>query len=208
MSQQLAEKFTVSCPQCGKAVGVTRAHIGKKGRCPKCQNVFPIQAPAEIRSSRDEVVPGAIELEPINPDLGQGANSIWSDVGALPAFPSAPLPSQGWPAEEPRLQEYATLNANAAFASEYLNKARTDKGGTIQQIEDEDMQYRFWTSWGSVIGGISTICLGLFFLLFLLLFFFSPRLMAACVIMIIAGVGWLVQGMNYVTYYRWKEKNR
>lgn len=36
----------LSCPQCGKLLQVPETSIGKKGKCPACQSVFVIEAPA------------------------------------------------------------------------------------------------------------------------------------------------------------------
>jgi len=211
MSTQVAEKFSIACPQCGKGVTVSRAHIGKKGRCPACQTVFPITSPAAPARSpalaHETHSPNTTSFEDLQPLNSPAGNSIWSEVGPGP-FSSAPLPSQAWPgaSDEPRLEQGVAPNTAAVLATDYINRARTDRGGTIQQIEEEDTQYRFFTSWGSVIGGICTMCFGLLLIAFFILFWISVRGIALGVIIIIVGGGWLVQGMNYVTYYYWKDK--
>jgi hypothetical protein len=91
-----------------------------------------------------------------------------------------------------------------SMAQDYLKQASEYKGGTLQQLEDES-GHRFNTSYGSVIGGIVTIVLGLLLMAIVLFFFMSFKLAAACVLMILAGIGWLVQGLNYITYYKWKD---
>jgi hypothetical protein len=88
---------------------------------------------------------------------------------------------------------------------DYMVRAREYKGPTIQQ-EEADSSYRFFTSYGSVIGGIATICFGLVFLVVLLMFVISAKLLVLPVMVIGAGIGWLVQGLNYVTYYNWKRR--
>ena len=34
----------------------------------------------------------------------------------------------------------------------------------------------------------------------------SPKMLVVSVLVIGAGIGWLYQGMNYVTYYNWKNR--
>jgi hypothetical protein len=196
MLQPSTEKFTVTCPQCDKSMTVTFAHVGKKGRCPQCLNVFPIHAP--LRSPAAEVAPGVLDLQPIAPSPMENE---WDDLklaGDTPAL------AQQWP--EPQLKrEEGGVNAAATLASDYMTRALNDKGGTMQQVEDEDLTYRFWTSWGSVIGGITTICLSLLLLLISLLLWFAWG-MVFSVLLLLGGIAWVVQGMNYITYYAWKDK--
>lgn len=176
------EKFTIACPQCGEIVAVSRAHVGKKGRCGVCHNVFPITAP-------DNFVQRAIEPAP---SLASTGPSLWDNAGPLaPAV--APVETSAEPAPRPSL------------ADDYLQRARNDKGSAIEQ-EESDPTYRFVTSYGSVIGGIATIVFGLFMIFIFLLLLGSIRLTVVAVLVIGAGIGWLVQGMNYVTYYNWKDR--
>lgn len=95
-------------------------------------------------------------------------------------------------------------SVRAAYA-DLLDKARNDKGRPVEQ-DESDPTYRFVTSYGSVIGGICSIVFGLLMVLVSLLLLGSPKLAAAFVLLIIAGAGWLVQGLNYVTYYHWKDR--
>lgn len=177
------EKFTIACPQCGEIVSVSRAHVGKKGRCRVCQNVFPIVAP-------DNFALSAIEPAPA-PRAATGP-SLWDNTGPMVAA-VAPVESPAEPVPRPSL------------ADEYLQRAREHKGSAIEQ-EESDPTYRFMTSYGSVIGGISTIVFGLFMIFLFLGFLRSIRLTVVAVMVIGAGIGWLVQGMNYVTYYNWKDR--
>ena len=82
-----SDRFTLPCPTCRTEIGVSRAHIGKKGRCPKCQAVFPIVAPAE---------PGLLDLQPLPGAFAQGAPS-WS----APAQPSYGQPTYSPPSPAP-----------------------------------------------------------------------------------------------------------
>jgi hypothetical protein len=184
MSQATTSKLTVSCPQCGQVASVPRAYIGKKGRCQKCQAVYPIAEPAA--DPLGSLSPLATSLAGAELDLPSD-NAIWSQVQV--ATPTAPT---------------ETSEVTANLSNDYLTRARNDKGGTIEQ-EESDPTYRWVTSYGSVIGGIATIFFGIFLILLCLFLLGSLRLTAASVLVVIAGVGWLVQGLNYVTYYRWKD---
>lgn len=173
-----AEKLTLACPQCGEVVSVSRAHLGKKGRCKMCQTVFPIVEPVD----------DLIEI-PAAAAAG-GGGTMWDDD----EIKLAPTP-----------QPAVTETRPPSITDDYMLRAREYKGPTIQQEED-DPNYRFMTSYGSVIGGIATICFGFLFLFVLLLFVISAKLLVLPVMVIAAGIGWLVQGLNYVTYYNWKRK--
>ncbi len=177
-----AEKFTIACPQCGEIVAVLQAHVGKKGRCGICHTVFPIVAP-DNQAQRAAPVAYVPPVPPVaNPPTQP--NSIWNEAGNLSTPP--------------------VESVTVSYANDLLNKARNAKG-TIEQEED-DSTYRFITSYGSVIGGISTIILGLLLTLLSLLAFGSMKLAALFIVMMITGGGWLVQGLNYVTYYNWKDR--
>jgi hypothetical protein len=172
----VAEKFTISCPQCGEKVAVSRAHVGKKGRCGKCQTVFTISAPETAAPQDDE-----LQLRANDDDLVPTAST------------ASPFATK-------------TNNPMAHYANDYMQKAKEYKGGTIQQIEENDAQYRFMTSWGSVIGGSITIAFFSLLAFILLVGFGSIRLTVGCIVVVMIGIGWLIQGLNYVTYYRWKDQ--
>jgi hypothetical protein len=199
MLKPSTEKFTVTCPKCDKSMTVTYAHVGKKGRCPQCLNVFPIEAP--LRSPAEDLTPGLLDLQPIGPSPDQG--DPFANLGVAGGGPA--IAAQEWPDAEPQLKQEDGANAAATLANDYLTRARNDKGSTMQQVEDEDLTYRFWTSWGSVIGGITTVCISLFLLLLSLLLWFAWG-MVFSVFMLLGGIAWIVQGMNYVTYYNWKDR--
>lgn len=178
----VTDKFTIACPQCGEVVFVSRAHVGKKGRCKLCHAVFPI------------VAPDALDLVEIpSPGAGPRASgSMWDDDD----IQLSPTPQAASAAVESR---------PPSMADDYMLRAREYKGPTIQQ-EEEDSNYRFMTSYGSVIGGIVTIVFGLLFGLFCVMFILSAKLLILPVMITGAGIGWLIQGLNYVTYYNWKRR--
>jgi hypothetical protein len=160
-------------------VSVSRAHVGKKGRCKTCQTVFLIAGPVD----------DLVEI-PSPAAASQGGPSMWDDDD----IKLAPTP-----------QAQVVETRPPSMADDYMLRAREYKGPTIQQ-EENDPQYRFLTSYGSVIGGIATICFGLVFMLVLLMFVISAKLLILPIMIIGAGIGWLVQGLNYVTYYNWKRR--
>jgi hypothetical protein len=174
------EKFTIACPQCGEIVSVSRAHVGKKGRCKTCHNVFPIMAPDDL-----------VEI-PSSSAAATSSPSMWDDDD----IKLAPTPAAATAAVETR---------PPSMADDYMLRAREYKGPTIEQ-EENDPNYRFMTSYGSVIGGIVTIIFGLAFGLFCVMFILSAKLLLLPVLITGAGIGWLVQGLNYVTYYNWKNR--
>jgi len=108
-------------------------------------------------------------------------------------------------APTPQASSQAVESKPLSIADDYLLRAREYKGPTVQQ-EESDASYRFMTSYGSVIGGIVTIVSGLLLSLFFLLCILSPKLLVASVLVIAAGIGGLVQGLNYVTYYNWTRR--
>jgi hypothetical protein len=99
----MSQRFETPCPQCGTQVAVSTDHIGKKGRCPACAAVFPINAPVEALPD----LPGASPLrplppglEPLPPGFQQSAiaaptpsaiPSLFDDVGRARALPQGDL---------------------------------------------------------------------------------------------------------------------
>jgi hypothetical protein len=80
MTAMSTDKFQLGCPGCGKTIAVSRAHVGKKGRCPACQTTFPIVEPV-----------AADELQPLGPiDGGLQPLGAGSDAWAAP--PARPQP--------------------------------------------------------------------------------------------------------------------
>ena len=180
MSQPgVVAKFTLACPQCGEIAVASKAHIGKRGRCAICHTVFPIESP-------DGAMQWPVDAAGRHTPSISSSASQWDEVGLAAATVPAASPL-------------------ASLADEYLNKARADKGRAIEQ-EESDASYRFVTSYGSVIGGISTIMIGTLLAFACLLLLGSIKLCVAAVFMVAAGIGWLVQGLNYIAYYRWKDQ--
>lgn len=70
------QRFSIACSGCGAEVAVSRAHVGKKGRCPQCKTVFPILEPAAVTS-----------IEAVAP----------ADLQPISAWPVATVPPQAMP---------------------------------------------------------------------------------------------------------------
>lgn len=121
-----SERFNIPCPQCGVLVAVSRAHIGKKGRCPECKTVFPIQEPTApvpgltpmkaapalqpIAPNLQPLAPGlqplAPGLQPLSPGLQPmppGLQPMAPGLQPMPPaqqpWPGAPQPAP-WPAQQ------------------------------------------------------------------------------------------------------------
>jgi hypothetical protein len=174
-----AEKFATSCPQCGEIMTVSRAHVGKKGRCGICHQVFVIEAPDGVvhrTAAARSAAPASAPVEKDDFDLA--------------------------PVNEPASSSASPMNA---YAHDHLKKAKEYKGSALEQ-EEADSGYRFATSYGSVIGGIIAVVAGLMLGLFFVLCILSPAGLVLAFTVVSAGIGWIVLGMNYVTYYRWKDK--
>src|SRR4051812_926165 len=108
MSQSISDKFTIACPQCGEIVTVSRAHVGKKGRCAVCHKVFPIEAPD-----------GVVHRPPAPaPQLPQAAARNDDDPFRL-------------------VEEPTTPSHTASFANDQLKQARDYKGPAIAQEEND-----------------------------------------------------------------------
>src|SRR5688572_27353178 len=131
-----AEKFATSCPQCGEIMTVARAHVGKKGRCGICHQVFVIEAP-------DGVVHRPVAAAPQRP--AASAPQVDKDD-----FDLAPV-------HDPASSSASPMND---FAHDHLKKAQDYKGSVWEQ-EENDASHRFSTSYGSIIGGIITIVCGI-----------------------------------------------
>src|SRR4051812_9980222 len=119
-----AEKFAVGCPKCGEIMTVARAHVGKKGRCGVCHEVFVIEAPG-----------GVVHRAPV--------------AAAPRSRPAAPVEKDDFdlaPVSEPAGAAASPMNA---YAHDHLKKAQDYKGSAIEQ-EENDAGYRFSSSYGSV----------------------------------------------------------
>lgn len=46
MSADPSQKIRIDCPQCGKQLMVPTSALGKTGKCPGCQHMFPLQSGA------------------------------------------------------------------------------------------------------------------------------------------------------------------
>jgi ribosomal protein S27E len=44
----MATTFVIACPDCGKQVKVSDAHVGKKVKCKECGAVYPVTGPVDV----------------------------------------------------------------------------------------------------------------------------------------------------------------
>lgn len=106
---------------------------------------------------------------------------LWSDLG------TAGDTSQRPTVEAP----HAALTR--AITNDYLARAKNDE--PYVKTEERQPLYRFMTSWGAVFGSTCLLLFGLVVFIFI-----SMRI---GVVMIIPAVGGIVQGINYIFYYRY-----
>lgn len=80
-----SSKIDVFCPECKARLAVPVAALGKSGKCPHCQNVFPLAMPAP----RPAAPAHAAHSSPLTP-LSPAPASPLTPLSAAP-YPSAPL---------------------------------------------------------------------------------------------------------------------
>lgn len=99
MSADPSEKIRIACPQCGKQLMLPISALGKMGKCPGCQNMFPLQAsPAAPRDS-GTTAPPVVRKPPVvtapGPAAATQGNSAADPFAGLSGFesgqPMAPL---------------------------------------------------------------------------------------------------------------------
>src|SRR5262245_58439387 len=63
--------LSILCLHCGAKLNVPEAALGKKGRCPKCQQSFVVQVPAPVNELNPlEVSPAPLsDLDPLSQPL-------------------------------------------------------------------------------------------------------------------------------------------
>jgi len=76
-----ADKITVACPQCGQDLNVPASAIGKHGRCPSCQHVFPLEA----------ALPATVIEPPPPPNVSPAQEDQDYDLQPLPPGPTPNL---------------------------------------------------------------------------------------------------------------------
>lgn len=83
-----AQKIDVACPQCKAKLAVPVSAMGKSGKCPHCQHVFPLAMPAQRPAAPVGAATAANPLTPLTPAY-QGPASFASgpdpfDGGLMP----------------------------------------------------------------------------------------------------------------------------
>ena len=99
----------IPCPKCGKALRLRdRSMLGRKGRCPDCQQTFVLEEPAEVELELADAPASGVPSEP-----AMGTSAKWVPDEA-PA-PSVANTSQAAPADPPKT-EFAGVNAATTSA--------------------------------------------------------------------------------------------
>lgn len=134
--------FTFACAKCNRPLSATPDKVGKRGKCPACQNHFTIPAqgaePArvvEVEPVQGTVVPPAV----LTPTPGSPPPS-WPVQTATPAkapelVPVGTTQLVSWRAtERPLLQGLISLGAGAALTVALYAILRLFKGGRFYEI--------------------------------------------------------------------------
>lgn len=144
-------KVDINCPQCKARLAVPVAAMGKSGKCPHCQNIFPLAMPASRAAAAAPVLAAASSLSPLTPlapaPYSDAGFAPWGSADLMPiseaqltplsaspglmpmgggsAFTSS-LPQSDYTLQSAAPVPYspsATLPSNSSLASEYLSNA-------------------------------------------------------------------------------------
>lgn len=105
-----AQKIDVFCPQCRAKLAVPVAAMGKSGRCPHCQNVFPLAMPASRPASYASPQPFAAPASPLSP---------LTPYSPVPAAASAGMPDL-MPLDESDLMPISDAGLSALPSSSHF----------------------------------------------------------------------------------------
>lgn len=86
MSSDSAEKIQIGCPYCGKHLMVPLSALGKTGRCPGCQEMFPLQAEPSAPSPAPAAAPPVVRKPPVS---GSPSGFGQPPLAAAPVPPAA-----------------------------------------------------------------------------------------------------------------------
>lgn len=113
MSADPSQKICIDCPQCGKQLMVPTSALGKTGKCPGCQHMFPLQASAAPAASAAPPVvrkPPAAAPPLANANADPFGNLSGPDQGVQPmgqqpfGAPQSPLGAPQSPLGAPQAQ--------------------------------------------------------------------------------------------------------
>jgi hypothetical protein len=153
-------KIPVACPRCGKNLMVPASVVGKQGRCPACQQVFPILAPPPIDADLEPLP----DLAPLDDSLVPLANDPFA-AGASSGFTLQAQQPQPYQSYQPAQPQHALANQYMANAAANMQQ----QGAYAPQGKDTD------EGWGTNagIGGGLLLMLGAVVWFFVALLFFD-----------------------------------
>ena len=124
-------EIVISCPQCSRQLKLRdRSKLGKKARCPKCQNIFFMTAPPE---EEDEVELQLASESAAQPAVGVGAHWVPDDApanGPQSAATQQPVALQSADSQAPA--QSAPIFETQPAQSGGLQLAAEDQGGAAQ----------------------------------------------------------------------------
>lgn len=125
-------EIVISCPKCSRQLKLRdRSKLGKKARCPKCQNIFFMTAPPEEEDEVELQLAGS--PDPAQPAVGVGARWVPDNAAAPPTPVPAPGGSQlPAPPQQPAGTPAAPVFETAPQPSGGLQLAAEDQGGAAQ----------------------------------------------------------------------------
>lgn len=185
----ISDRFTITCPTCRADVGVSRAHIGKKGRCPQCKTVFPIAEPEG---------PGQLDLEPL--PRSPAALQPWpatpqplppaslSSLGSLPnpygsTYAAPPQPLSPLASDDFRL---APMQTETALPSKPAFQESWQQPGTQLPVENANEGLK------TLLGGLAAMAVAVIWfcsalIFFDVLYFYPPVLFVIGLFMFVQG---------------------
>ena len=96
----MATTFVIACPDCGKQVKVTDAHVGKKVKCKECGTVYPVKAPAEAGGKAPPPVPGKAKATQAKAPAGKATQAKAPPPPVAEPEAPADLPAAGYKYED------------------------------------------------------------------------------------------------------------